>query len=88
MSIFEKSDVKNHLSLSFRARAYLNPSVSQLPATYISVSEPDTAGAKPSPFAEDYSAEHTKASASPTVPAYSNGFTASQEPETSKSAQA
>jgi hypothetical protein len=88
MSIFKKTDVKNHLSLRFRARTYLNTSVGQTAATYILGAEPDATGRNPSPFTEDYSAEHTSAGPSPIVLANSTGSTDSQEPETSKSAQA
>jgi hypothetical protein len=88
MSIFKKSDVKNHLSLRFSARAYLNPAVSQLPATYISVSEPDTAGANPSSFSEDYSAEHTNAGALPAMPVNSTESSDAQKSEKLRSAQA
>lgn len=88
MSIFKKSDVKNHLSLRFRTKTYLNVPVSQPHATGITVALSGVTGANPSLFAEDYSAEHTTGGASSAPSANSTGSTGSQKPETSKSAQA
>jgi hypothetical protein len=88
MSIFKRSDVKNHLSLRFRARTYLNASNTQPRATGILATGPDTTGEGPSQFALDFSTQHTSAGASPTSHAKPDGSAGSQEPGTSKSAQA
>jgi hypothetical protein len=87
MSNFNKSDVKNHLSLRFRARTYLGAPAGQPDVSGSLLVEPGAIGAGPSPFAEDHSAEHTTADISLTPIAKPIDFSGSQEPETPKSAQ-
>jgi hypothetical protein len=87
MSIFKKSDVKNHLSLRFRAKTYLDAPVSRPDASGYSLAEPVSTGTRPTPFAKDYSAEHTIAIELSTPTANSIESADSPDPEKSKSAQ-
>jgi len=88
MSIFRNSDVKNHLSLRFRARTYLNMRANRPNASDHSLTNPDAIGIIPEPFAMDYSAEHTIAGLASPLTSDSIDSSESQEPDTSKSAQA
>jgi hypothetical protein len=88
MSILKKSDVKNHLSLRFRARTYMNTPESGLDPSGDSLAEPAAVGMSPAAFAMDYSAEHTIADTVSAQAANSTDSAVSQEPAPSKSAQA
>src|SRR5208282_1984479 len=61
MSVFNKSDVKDHLHLPprFYTKMHLYPPLSQPDATGFSVAEPDAIRAKSSDFAEDFLEEHS-----------------------------
>jgi len=59
MTIIEKRDVKNHLSLRHSKDIFLCESASQPDATGYSLAEPDAVSAKSSEFAKDYCADHT-----------------------------
>jgi hypothetical protein len=87
MSIIEKRDVKNHLSLRHSRDIHLCEPLSQPDATGYSVIEADAARANPSGFADDYSAEHTIAATPATPGADFADPTKPQAPETSKSAR-
>ncbi len=87
VSLTRKSDVKNHLSLRFRAKTNLRALESLPDATDNLVPEPGAIGIIESPFAKDFSAEHTIAGISSTPTAGSAGSPDSLAPKTSKSAQ-
>lgn len=87
MSIIEKKDVKNHLSLRHSKDIYLCEPLSQPDATGYSVVEPDAVRANPSAFADDYSAEHTIAAIPATPSANLADPMDTQAPEISKSAR-
>jgi len=88
MSFFRKSDVKNHLSLRFRARTYLNMRENRTDANGYLLAHPDVNGLSAAQFALDYSAEHTIAGPVSPLTANSIDSSESREPDTSKSAQA
>jgi len=87
MSLTRKSDVKNHLSPRFRTETHLCAPAGLRDATGCSVAGPDAIGTIPTPFALDYSVEHTFAGRSSTTSANSTGSTDPQAPEIPKSAQ-
>jgi hypothetical protein len=89
MSIFnKKNDVKNHLSPRFRTKTYLAAPLSRPDADSRSLAEPDAIGTSRSPFAMDYSVEHTTAGASSTPVANPADTTDSRKPDAPKSARA
>ena len=87
MSITEKRDVKNHLSLRHSKDIFLCAPLSQPDATGYSLAEPAATRANPSAFTRDYSAEHTIAVMPSSPAAKSTGSTESKTQDTSKSAR-
>jgi hypothetical protein len=87
MSVFKKSDVKNHLSVRVRAKTYLNAPVSQPDATDRSLTGPDPTASIPLTFADDYSGEHSVDGAGATPVVNSIDSTGSRKPDASKSAR-
>jgi hypothetical protein len=87
MTIIEKRDVKNHLSLRHSRDIHLCEPLSQPDATGYSLAEADAARANPSAFADDYSAEHTTAAMPETPAADLADSTETPAPEISKSAR-
>ena len=88
MTIIEKKDTKNHLSLRHNKDIFLCPPLSQPDATGYSLADADATRANQSAFAADYSGEHTIAEVPATRTVSSTGATDAQGPETSKNAQA
>jgi hypothetical protein len=88
MTIIEKKDTKNHLSLRHNKDIFLCAPLSQPDATGYSCTEADETRANQSAFASDYSVEHTIAFVPPIRAVNSTGSTDVQLAETSKSAQA
>ncbi len=85
MSLLKQTDVKNHLSPSFRTQIHLVPPVSQPDATGYSVAEPDTTKPNPLNLAEDFVAENSSSglAVAPTDPV--TGSIRPQAPAESKS---
>ena len=87
MSIIEKKDVKNHLSLRHSRDIYLCEPMSPPDATGYSLAEPDAISANPSAFAKDYSGDHTLSAIQVTPAANLIGSTEPQAHKTPKSTQ-
>jgi len=87
MSLIKKSDVKNHLSPRHRTKIHLCEPVDQVAAIDYAVAAPDATTAELSPFANDYSTEHTISGVASTPTANLTSPTLPRAPERSKSVQ-